>query len=136
METRGKYAILGLVAAACIALIAVGSHQLSARSPATKATTDTDSRSSPKFVSEARSLAEKSLRELKELPSLQDVDRDFANLISVHNQTAVSLAELEKKYGKDPEMLTMAQRIIDGQKADIKILKDWIEKHKNGNPHQ
>lgn len=87
------------------------------------------------FSSEMAEAISKSNQKLQQTPSSSTIDRDFAELITTHNQGAIDMAELELKYGKDPEMRQMAQRIIDGQKADNKVIKDWAEKHRRPHPH-
>lgn len=82
-----------------------------------------------KFSAEMADLNIKASQKLQQIPAIGNVDRDFANFILAQNQGAIEMAELELKYGKDPEMLQMARRIIDGQKADNKVIKDWSQKH-------
>ena len=39
------------------------------------------------------------------------------------------MAEVELKYGKDPMLKKMAQKIINAQKKEIKEFKKWQSEH-------
>ena len=52
-----------------------------------------------------------------------DVDRDFATMMLAHHKSAVVMAQLELKYGKNPELKKMSKAIIKSQSAEIIILK-------------
>ena len=54
-----------------------------------------------------------------------DVDRDFAAVMIPHHQGAIDMAQVELKYGKDPELRAMAEQIIKAQEEEIATLKKW-----------
>ena len=58
-----------------------------------------------------------------------NADKDFVTMMIPHHQGAIDMAEAELKYGKDPELLKMAQEIIDAQKAEIAKMQDWLSKN-------
>lgn len=60
----------------------------------------------------------------------QDADIAFAAGMIPHHQGAVKMAEVELKYGKDPELRKLAQAIIDAQKTEIEFMQNWLKKHK------
>ena len=37
------------------------------------------------------------------------------------------MAEVQLKYGKDPEMLQLAQEVIDAQQPEIEQMQKWIK---------
>lgn len=39
------------------------------------------------------------------------------------------MAEVELKYGKDPEMHKLAENIINAQKAEIEQMQKWLKVH-------
>jgi uncharacterized protein (DUF305 family) len=39
------------------------------------------------------------------------------------------MAEVELKYGKDPEMRKLAEDIIKAQKEEIAVMKKWQGEH-------
>ncbi len=58
-----------------------------------------------------------------------DPDSAFAQGMLGHHIGAVDMAEIQLKYGKDPEMLELAQAIIDAQKAEIEQMQKWLDSH-------
>jgi uncharacterized protein (DUF305 family) len=55
-------------------------------------------------------------------------DKDFVMMMIPHHQGAIDMAQVELKYGKDPQLLKMAHDIIDAQKAEIATMKKWLSK--------
>jgi len=55
-----------------------------------------------------------------------DTDKDFASLMSAHLQGAIDIAKAEIEYGKDPQLRELAQRIVDTQGKDVKLLLEWL----------
>lgn len=53
-------------------------------------------------------------------------DMAFARGMLPHHVGAVDMAKVQLKYGKDTEMLKLAQQIIDAQQAEIKQMQSWI----------
>jgi len=49
-----------------------------------------------------------------------------------HHIGAVKMAEVELKYGKDPEMRKLAENIINAQQAEIEQMQKWLEAHNKG----
>lgn len=58
-----------------------------------------------------------------------NADKDFAMMMIPHHQGAIDMAEVELKYGTDPVMKEMAQKIIDAQKKEIEEFKKWQSEH-------
>ena len=67
---------------------------------------------------------------MKSMPMSGDVDYDFAMMMRIHHQGALDMAKSELDNGKNPEMRTMAKKIIAAQKKEIAQLDKWIAKHK------
>lgn len=57
-------------------------------------------------------------------------DLAFARGMLPHHVGAVDMAKVQLKYGKDAEMLKLAQEIIDAQKPEIELMQSWIAEHK------
>lgn len=53
-------------------------------------------------------------------------DVDFANMMISHHEGAVAMAKVEKQFGKDQFLLSMADGIIKSQGAEIAFLKNWL----------
>jgi len=62
-------------------------------------------------------------------PYSGDADKDFVSHMIAHHQGAVSMAEVELKYGKDPAMRKLARGIIKAQDKEIAYMKKWQDKH-------
>ena len=54
-----------------------------------------------------------------------DVDVDFLRGMIAHHQGAVDMAEVQLKYGRDPQVKRLAQDIIRAQNIEIKWMKTW-----------
>lgn len=46
-----------------------------------------------------------------------------------HHEGAVSMAQVQLKYGKDPELRKMARDIIKAQQKEIAFMKKWQARH-------
>ena len=57
-----------------------------------------------------------------------NTDVDFAMMMRVHHQSAVTMAEAELKNGKDPQMRVMAKDIIRAQKKEIAAFDKFLAK--------
>ena len=62
----------------------------------------------------------------------KDPDVAFAAGMLPHHIGAVKMAEVELKYGKDPEMRKLAEDIINAQQAEIEQMQKWLEAHNKG----
>jgi uncharacterized protein (DUF305 family) len=64
------------------------------------------------------------------MPMSGDADKDFANMMKMHLQHGVDMAQKELANGKSPAMKAMATRTIAAQKKDIVQLEQWLAKQK------
>ncbi len=62
------------------------------------------------------------------LPVHNDVDRDYAEQMIPHHQSAVEMAKVYKKFGKQPELLKLSDNIIASQQKEIEFLKQWLSR--------
>ena len=63
----------------------------------------------------------------------KDPDVAFAAGMLPHHIGAVKMAEVELKYGKDPEMRKLAEDIINAQQAEIEQMQKWLKAHNKKN---
>ena len=57
-----------------------------------------------------------------------NADVDFAMMMRVHHQSAITMAEAELQNGKDPQMRVMAKDIIRAQKKEIATFDKFLAK--------
>ena len=62
------------------------------------------------------------------MKSTGNVDVDFAMMMRVHHQSAISMAEAELQNGKDPQMRAIAKDIIRAQKKEIAVFDKFLAK--------
>lgn len=60
------------------------------------------------------------------MKSTGNPDVDFAMMMRVHHQGAVTMAEVELRDGKDPQMKKMAKAIIAAQKKEIAMFDKFL----------
>ena len=58
-----------------------------------------------------------------------NVDVDFAMMMRVHHQSAITMAEAELQNGKNAQMRVMAKDIIRAQKKEIAAFDKFLAKH-------
>ncbi|NDP61407.1 DUF305 domain-containing protein [Polaromonas sp.] len=62
-------------------------------------------------------------------PYTGNADKDFVAHMIPHHEGAVDMANVQLKYGKDPELRKMARDIIKAQKQEIAFMKKWQARH-------
>jgi len=55
-----------------------------------------------------------------------DIDKDFAAQMIPHHQSAVDMAKVYLKYGREAGLITLCQNIISSQEKEINWLKEWL----------
>lgn len=71
---------------------------------------------------------EKMMKEMDQ-PYTGDADKDFVAHMIPHHAGAVDMAQVQLKYGKDPELRKMARDIIKAQQTEIAFMKKWQARH-------
>jgi uncharacterized protein (DUF305 family) len=62
-------------------------------------------------------------------PMTGNPDQDFVAMMVPHHQGAVSMAEVELRYGHDPFLRKLAQEIIAAQRQEIAEMTAWQKQH-------
>jgi len=72
----------------------------------------------------------KGMKDMESMPMTGDIDHDFAMMMKKHHESAVEMANVELKHGKDATLRNMAKDIIKSQKKEINEFDQWLAKHK------
>lgn len=62
------------------------------------------------------------------MKSSGNTDVDFAMMMRMHHQSAITMAEAELQNGKDPQMRVLAKDIIYAQKKEIAVFDRFLAK--------
>ncbi len=81
-------------------------------------------------AAEAYGAIMKRMMEAMEGLSGGDADTVFASAMIVHHKAAIEMAEAVRKYGDDPAIGRLAERVIRAQGGEIETLKDWLARDK------
>jgi uncharacterized protein (DUF305 family) len=63
-----------------------------------------------------------------EMTTTGDPDRDFVTMMIPHHQGAVDMAKVQLRYGKDPELRALAEKIIADQEKELAEMRAWQER--------
>ncbi|MBY5547611.1 DUF305 domain-containing protein [Rhizobium leguminosarum] len=58
----------------------------------------------------------------------KDADVSFVCGMIAHHMGAISMSEVELKYGDNEEAKQMAQKVIEAQKKEIEEMSTWVDK--------
>lgn len=78
---------------------------------------------------EFKAADDKMMRDMTAPEYTGDADKDFVAHMIPHHQGAIEMAQIELKYGKDPELKRLARNIIKAQHDEIAFMRRWQEKH-------
>jgi uncharacterized protein (DUF305 family) len=56
-----------------------------------------------------------------------NADRDFVKMIIPHQQGAIDMANVQLKYGRDPELKALAQKVVSTGQAQMAEMNAWLK---------
>jgi uncharacterized protein (DUF305 family) len=72
---------------------------------------------------------ERLMKEMSASAYSGDTDKDFVSRMIPHNLDVIEMAEVELKYGNDPDLERFAKSIIVAQRTEIGYMMKWQAKH-------
>jgi uncharacterized protein (DUF305 family) len=57
-----------------------------------------------------------------------DMDHDFAEMMIIHHQAAIEMAQQEVDSGHDATLQNLAKKMIEDQTREIKEMQQWLQK--------
>jgi len=72
---------------------------------------------------------DKMQQDMAAAPMTGDADHDFVSMMLPHHAGAVDMAKAELRYGRDPQMRTLARNIIAAQDKEIAEMQSWEAAH-------
>jgi uncharacterized protein (DUF305 family) len=86
--------------------------------------------SEPSQASQEMHMAMKAMCEKMDgMQMSHEANQDFVKMMIPHHQSAVDMAQAYLKEGTDPEIVALAQKIIEAQKKEIQQLTNWLQEH-------
>lgn len=61
----------------------------------------------------------------------EDPDVAFACAMIAHHQGAIDMAQVLLDHGDDPEMIKLAEEIMEAQVGEIELMKNWLTANVN-----
>ena len=130
------FSLLSLAAAAALGCAPVAAHaQQAASMPSSSAEAQSAPAGSQGTAGDStaafKSADERMMKNMQGSTYTGNADEDFVSHMIPHHQGAVDMAEVELKYGKDPQLKRLAKQIVSSQKKEIAFMKQWQTKHGN-----
>jgi len=74
------------------------------------------------------------MKGMESMKASGDTDYDFAMMMKMHHQSALDMANVQLKNGKDAKLRSMATAIIKSQTKEIAEFDKWLAKNPQPKP--
>lgn len=129
MQSSTVFRAASVLACVTLAIAALPANaQQSASMPGMNMSSSADTASAPSTAA-FKEADERMMKGMSSPPYTGDADKDFVSHMIPHHQGATEMAEVELKYGKDPELKRLATNIINAQHDEIGFMQRWQAKH-------
>lgn len=82
--------------------------------------------SMPAGKMDMKSMMKENNEKMSSMAMTGNPDVDFAQMMRIHHQGAIDMAQGQLRDGKDPQLLKMAKEIISAQKKEIGVLDAFL----------
>jgi uncharacterized protein (DUF305 family) len=125
---NGSYPVPKLIPAAALAVSALVSPLIvqAQQSPHAGMKGSGMDSSMPAGKMDMKSMMKGNNEKMSSMAMTGNPDVDFAQMMRIHHQGAIDMAQGELRDGKDPQLLKMAKEIISAQKKEIAVLDAFL----------
>lgn len=74
-------------------------------------------------------IMDKSMQDMKAMPSSGNPDNDFAAMMKMHHMSAIEASQVELSQGKDASIKAMAQKMLDDQQREVAEFNTFLSGH-------
>lgn len=123
-----SYPVLKLIPTAALAVSALASPLIAHAQQAPHAGMKGSSMDSsmPAGKMDMKSMMKENNEKMSSMAMTGNPDVDFAQMMRIHHQGAIDMAQGQLRDGKDPQLLKMAKEIISAQKKEIAVLDAFL----------
>lgn len=86
------------------------------------------------FDKEMQQVINSMMKMMNQMEMTCDPDIDFANMMIMHHEMGIKMADIELKYGHEPEALELAVKTKEGNQASKERLQAFLASHPTPEP--
>jgi uncharacterized protein (DUF305 family) len=129
MKNLRAFRVLCLFSGLTFAVASLPAHAQQAPAMHGMHMADSEHASSGESTQAFKAVDDKMMQDMSAPEYTGNADKDFVAHMIPHHQGAIEMAEVELKYGKDPEIKRLARNIIKAQHDEIAFMRRWQAKH-------
>lgn len=101
---------------------------------ATQDVKSADTRADQEFDREMQQVINSMMKQMNQMEMTCDPDVDFANMMIMHHEMGIKMADIELKYGHEPEAKELAVKTKEGNLASKERLQAFLAYHPTPEP--